>query len=184
MKTEDNAPSVPDLRTRAKRLLKLLRSDTDTTSAAAARFRRLRAFADLTVAEIVARRDRVQLKHALTVLAVEHGYASWPALKASVENPLTTPPGRAMYAPGMDVLLNRWFARYEEARESLRERGGYLLPFDRQFFICEAEGIRLLGLDPEDPAWRQIGWDWVEPRDRLAWHHLWRQREAVLRAER
>ncbi|MEM7357185.1 MAG: hypothetical protein AAF657_40600 [Acidobacteriota bacterium] len=175
--------SVPELRIRAKRLLKQLRSSAgEATQAAATRFQQLESFASQSVDEIVERRDRVQLKHALTVFAVEQGHASWSALKAAREAPASAPPGREMYAPAMDVLLNRWFARYEDARESLAERGGYLLPFDRQFFVCESEGIRVLGLDPEDPDWQRIGWDWVRPRNAQAWRRLRQRRDEVLRA--
>lgn len=70
-----------------------------------------------------------------------------------------------MYAAGFCGTLNRWFAGYDEARASLDEHGGFLLPFGRQFFVCEEEGIRALGLDPGDPDWVRIGRDWVNPAD-------------------
>ena len=85
-----------------------------------------------------------------------------------------------MYVPQMDAVLNRWFVSYEEARASLNEQGGYLLPYKRQFFITEEEGIRTLGLDPQDPDWANIGWDWVEPKSDEAWKRLKRKREATL----
>lgn len=87
-----------------------------------------------------------------------------------------------MYVPGHDALINRWFARYEQARASLTSQGGFLLPYASQFFICEAEGIRLLGLDPEDPDWRAIGWNWVAPTDRAAWLRLLEQRIRAAKA--
>jgi len=58
------------------------------------------------------------------------------------------------------------------SRASLDERGGFLFPYRRQYFICESEGIRALGLDPEDPDWERIGRDWVQPGDREAWARL------------
>ena len=85
----------------------------------------------------------------------------------------------SMYAPQMDAVLNRWFTSYGEARASLEERGGYLFPYRAQYFITE-EGVRELGLDPEDPNWERIGWDWVQPEDSEAWQTLKAQRERVL----
>jgi hypothetical protein len=77
-----------------------------------------------------------------------------------------------MYRPSMDAILNRWFARYEEARRSLEELGGYLFPYRNQYFVCDVEAVRELALDPADPDWERIGWDWVRPRDREAWQRL------------
>ncbi|HEX8161140.1 MAG TPA: hypothetical protein VF538_04670 [Pyrinomonadaceae bacterium] len=71
--------------------------------------------------------------------------------------------GSSMYVPQMDAVVNRWFTSYEEARASRESEGGYLLPYKSQFFVTEGEGIRELGLDPEDPDWALIGWDWVAP---------------------
>jgi hypothetical protein len=82
-----------------------------------------------------------------------------------------------MYVPRMDAVLNRWFTTYAEARSSLESEGGYLLPFKSQFFVTLREGIRELGLDPDDPDWALIGWDWVEPKDRDAWKGLKEKRE-------
>ena len=76
--------------------------------------------------------------------------------------------GPAMYVSSMDVIMNRWFTSYEEARASLEQEGGYLLPYRSQFFVTPSEGIRELGLDPDDPDWERIGWDWVRPRDEAA----------------
>jgi hypothetical protein len=88
-----------------------------------------------------------------------------------------------MHTRGFDALLNRWFATYDEARASLEREGGFLLPYGRQFFICEAEGIRLLGLDPADRDWERLGWDWVKPRDRDAWLRLREKRARALREQ-
>lgn len=80
--------------------------------------------------------------------------------------------GPAMYVSGMAAVLNRWFGRYDEARVCLENEGGYLLPFRNQFFVTTSEAIRELGLDPEDPDWERIGYDWVRPRDPDAWARL------------
>ena len=85
-----------------------------------------------------------------------------------------------MYVARMDAVLNRWFTTYEDARVSLEAEGGYLLPYKNQFFITLSEGIRELGLDPEDPYWRRIGFDWVRPKEREAWERLKEKRELSL----
>lgn len=188
METRQSPPAqVSEYRVQARRLLNQLRSDNEANAAtAAARFRLLRSFALKTVTQILATRADVRLKHALAVVALEHGYESWLALKAAADANKRAPaaatshPGREMYAPGMGFLLNRWFAHYADARASLTAQGGFLLPFDRQFFICEAEGIRVLGLDPDDPDWERIGRDWVQPKDEAAWQRLRAKRAQVL----
>ena len=77
-----------------------------------------------------------------------------------------------MYAPRMDIFLNRWFTDYDEARASLDQDGGFLLPYKDQYMITEAGGIRELGLDPDDPDLEKIGRDWVKPNDTEAWERL------------
>jgi hypothetical protein len=183
MQTKELTPDVPAYRLAARQLIKQLRADdSEVATAAAARFQQLRSFAAKTIQETLAARDQIRLKHALAVIAAEQGQPSWLALKAATETNAQAPhaaevkPGREMYARGLDVLLNRWFARYEDARASRAQQGGWLLPFDKQFFICEAEGIRVLGLDPDDPDWALIGWDWVQPQDRAAWLRLKQKR--------
>lgn len=187
MKTGEFPPTVLAYRMQARRLIKQLRSDEDEARlAAAVRFRQIRSFSAKTVEQILETGAEVRLKHALAVIAFEHGHTSWLALKEAAEtngqSTLAQPTahGREMYERGMGVLLNRWFANYEDARQSLEEQGGFLLPFDQQFFICEAEGIRVLGLNPDDPDWERIGWDWVKPSDAEAWARLKQKREQVL----
>ena len=50
----------------------------------------------------------------------------------------------AMYVPRMDALLNRWFTSYEQAYEVLEADGGYLLPYEDQFFVTVPDAIREL----------------------------------------
>lgn len=150
--------STPRLRALAQLLLKKLRAGD---RAAACRFLRLQSFADLTVEELLATPDRVRLKHALTLLAVERGQPSWTALKRAVD----ASTGVAMYTRRLSLYLNLWFATHDEARAALASEGGYLLPYRHHCFITSKEGIRELGLDPDDPDWARIGFDWVQPAD-------------------
>lgn len=173
MQTDTVLSSAAEYRIRARRLLKQLHDGSpDDALAAARRFQRLRSFAGRTAEAIAADRQRVKLKHALAVLADELGYGSWVELKKAAERATSPAAAMPMYERGHEWLLNRWFARYEEARASLEELGGYLFPYRSQFFLCEEEGVRLLGLDPADPDWERIGFDWVEPADRDAWRRL------------
>ena len=89
--------------------------------------------------------------------------------------------GSLWYQSSLDVFLNRWFSNYEEARKSLETHGGYLLPYKRHYFVCEADVIRALGLDPGDPEWEKIGRDGALPTDQQAYERLRQKREQVVR---
>lgn len=178
-------PALPEsldrCRARARRLHQdLSAADPVRSRAAAERFRRLRSFAALGADELIAARDRVQRKHALLVVALELGHESWDALRAAVERAAAAAPMPGMYTAAMAVYLNRWFADHAEARASLAERGGYLLPFRDQCFLTDADAVRLLGLDPDDPDWRRIGFDWVRPADAAAHGRLVARRRAAI----
>lgn len=82
-----------------------------------------------------------------------------------------------MHVPQMNTFLNRWFTSYQEARASLEQEGGFLLPFQGQYFITTGHAIRELGLDPEDADWALIGWDWVQPKNSEAFIRLLKKRE-------
>ena len=85
------------------------------------------------------------------------------------------------YQPGLDVFLNRWFSSYADARESLESGGGYLLPYKTHFFVCEADVIRALGLEPDDPDWERVGRDCARPADAQAYRRLSEKREKIVR---
>ena len=84
------------------------------------------------------------------------------------------------YQPDLDVFLNRWFANYEEARQALESGGGFLLPYRKHFFVCEADVIQALGLEPEDPDWEKIGRDGAQPKDQDAYQRLREKRAQVV----
>lgn len=189
MNTNTSQTRLYEYRVKARRLLKQLRSGGESeTAEAAARFRKLGRFEEKSVAHILDDLKDVQLKHALSVVALEQGYESWVALKRHEETKETPSVAQKqaraertlMYEKGLDVLLNRWFARYEDARKSLEKLGGFLFPYKHQFFVCEEEGIRILGLDPDDPDWERIDWDWSRPRDQDAWKRLEEKRSQAI----
>lgn len=86
-----------------------------------------------------------------------------------------------MYVTGMSVTLNHWFNSHAEARAWLDADGGYLLPYRHQYFVTTAEAIRELGLDPADPDWERIGYDWVKPLDTAARERLELKRRLAIR---
>jgi len=172
---DPSSESLSRARAAAKRLLLDFRgSDPERAHRAAVRLTRLRSFASESPTSLLAARSRVRLKHALAVVASEQGASSWLELKRGrVEMP-------TFHTPRMSTLLNRWFVEYHEARASRDELGGYLLPFRNQLVVTESEGIRELGLDPEDPDWAAIGFDLVQPGDRPAFERLCaKRREAI-----
>jgi hypothetical protein len=96
--------------------------------------------------------ELLKLKHALAVIAFEKGFQSWEALKLQI----------GLIKGG---FLNLWFRNYEEAKAYQRQSGGFLLPYKKQFFICNEDYIRGLGLNPEDPAWASIQFDGGKPEN-------------------
>ena len=84
------------------------------------------------------------------------------------------------YQPNLDVFLNRWFSNYEDARKSLESEGGFLLPYRRHFYVCEAGAISAMGLEPDDPDWERIGRDCARPADEEAYRRLREKRERVV----
>jgi hypothetical protein len=168
--------NLEEYKIKASILLKLLRSsDSQKALDAAIRFHRLPHLASLSSQEIVSRKDSVKLKHALTVIALENNHASWPELKRHLEKRDRVKANRAytsLYPKRCAGFLNEWYASYSTARSHLEQVGGYLLPYKNQFFICQGEYIKTLGLDPDDADWARIGWDWVKPAERDGWERL------------
>jgi hypothetical protein len=172
-----SALTLSECRIRASLLLKDLRCDDSSRALRAAeRFQVLPSFASTDPDGIVAQRDSVRLKHALAVIAAELGYATWTDCKRRFEVPAAQRLDTDKFFGARSCgFLNRWFARYDEARASLAAQGGYLLPYRHQFFICEWGFLETMGIDPNDPDWERIGRDWVRPHDPAARDRLERK---------
>jgi hypothetical protein len=135
---------------------------------AAMRLRVIAPFQGLAAAEVLERAAEVRRKHALSVVALERGYASWAELKQACEA------GR-VEAPILDlerlitgiggIHLSRWFSRYEDAAAELTSGGGYLLPYKTQFVVMDVDTIQTLGFDPRDPDWGRVGRDLARPAE-------------------
>jgi hypothetical protein len=147
--------TVEEYKIKASLLLKAIRANDPS---AAKRFKRLPEFADLSVGDIL--HQNIRRKHALLLIAIENGFASWLDLKMQVN-----------FIVG--GYLNSWFANYLEAKAHLDSTGGYLLPYKNQFFICNDDYMKQIGFDPDDPDWKLIGYNWVVPDDKRAWQRLY-----------
>ncbi len=150
--------SLTEAKIQASILLKSLRGSD--AAKAAKRFQRLPEFADISIEEIL--QKEIKRKHALLVIAIENGFKSWIDLKIQIN-----------FIVG--GYLNSWFANYGEAKSHLESAGGFLLPYKNQFFICNSNYIKQIGFDPDDPDWKIIGFDWVEPADQAAWQRLYKK---------
>jgi hypothetical protein len=168
---------LDEYKTQAVLLLKQLRSDdSQVSNKAAERFQQLPHLANISIIEIAAS-DQIKLKHALNVIALEHHHENWAEFKQQLERKENF---RAklkdrytlVYPQRCAFIMNGWHPNYESAKAELKEIGGYLFPYRNQFFICDTGYIRALGLEPDDPDWALIGWDWVQPTDKAAWERL------------
>ncbi|MCP5100505.1 MAG: hypothetical protein GY943_33565 [Chloroflexi bacterium] len=78
--------NLEEYKIKASILLKQLRSGVDGRSRpAAVRFQQVDYFAVMNVDQIMVQKDQVKRKHALTVIALEKGYATWAELKQKME---------------------------------------------------------------------------------------------------
>jgi hypothetical protein len=153
--------SVKECKIQASILLKSLHSnDIEQARQATKRFKRLPQFAEFTLDAII--HTDIKRKNALAVIALENGFKSWADLKCQLP-----------FIRG--GFLNQWFANYTDAKSYLQLNGGYLLPYKNQFFICDADYLSNLGLNPDDADWKLAGYDWVNPDNREAWQRLYRK---------
>jgi len=108
----------------------------------------------------------IPLKDALALIAQSAGYASWRELKSVYE-------ATELYSPQGSAYWHTWYASYSEARKHLEETpNNYLLPFQKQFFICDANYIASLGISTQDADLQNVGPNWVEPRNMAAMKRL------------
>lgn len=174
---------VKELKLRAKFLHRGL---TRGEPSAIERLRALPELRRLEDAAILGRSGELKRKHCLAVVARECGFPSWEhtlrALSGDVE---INDHGTLFY--GSSGVLNHWFTSYDEARaawlEMRRDGAAYLLAYKRDYFVTGASFVESLGLDPEDPDWEALGWDWVKPSDASARGRLFYKRLVALRRQ-
>jgi len=165
-KAVDHA-SIEEYKIQASILLKKLNSDNKTiVENAIKRFQCLPEFQKLSSKEI---KEAVKRKHSLAVIALEKGFSYWGDLKSHCQQ-LISETFVQDYAGG---FLNAWFANYKQAKAHQKKSGGFLLPYKKQFFICDADYINWLGLNAEDADWKAVDFDWVKPASQKAWQRLY-----------
>ncbi len=117
----------------------------------------------------------VRYKHCLSAVARELGFADYAHLLRVVDGD----PGEADFGTlpcgrGSGGYLNAWYRDYDEAREHRQASAGFLLAYRRHFVVVESPYIReIVGVDPRDPDWAAIGFDWARPADLTARRRLY-----------
>lgn len=157
--------SLDECKIQASILLKQLHLQNPQQLITLNRFRLLPIFATENALTII---KNVKRKHALAIIAIEYGFNSWSNLKTYFDKTILT---TFIMHSG---FLNQWFASYKEARAYLASNSttSFLLPYKHQFFVCEANCIESFGLNPNDPNWQLIGYNWIEPSNIAAWEQL------------
>jgi hypothetical protein len=108
------------------------------------------------------------LKDAFAVISKAAGYASWKEMKDSYdESDIFNP-------PKWSAQWKIWFASIEDARNNLKPEN-YLVPYRNQFFICDIDYLKSLGIELDDPNLKKIGNDWSIPKDLHSWEALKRK---------
>lgn len=105
------------------------------------------------------------LKDAYQLLAQTAGYQSWKEMKdatllADILNP-----------PRWSAIWKTWFSNYEEALALLGAKQ-FLLPYKKQYFICDGNYLAALGIQVNDPLVSLIGNNWVQPKNQAAFNRL------------
>ncbi len=121
-----------------------------------ATLRRFRKLADFDPT-CVRRRD------CLAVLAAEMGFLNWPEARRVLRGEPASNFGTLLCPKRCCGHLNLWYKTREEAAGMREQRGGFLLAFRHQFLVVDRYYIESLRLDPEDPDWEAIGFDWTRP---------------------
>ncbi|HEV2703652.1 MAG TPA: hypothetical protein VGV09_18650 [Steroidobacteraceae bacterium] len=109
------------------------------------------------------------LKDAFAIIARSSGFHSWRDMKATVDM------HECLRPRGSSALCSVWYGSYAEGRAHLFAHGGFLLPYQKQFFVCDANYLSNLGLHLDDPDLKAVGDDWVTPADQEAWSRLLRK---------
>ncbi len=140
---------------------------SDALSTLVARFRALREWQNLDDGSVANRLAVVAMSKCLDLLAIEAGHDGWAQYVAVLQGSQQDEEATELYHFGKSEFnLNVWCPSYEAARIYLEtHRGFFLLQYKGSFFLAQEGHIRGLGLDPVDPDWEKIGWDWVSPKD-------------------
>ncbi|MDG0816607.1 glyoxalase superfamily protein [Bdellovibrio svalbardensis] len=113
-----------------------------------------------------ANNKEIKLKEALNKIASLNGFTNWRDLKHKLEE--------------TELFLNRatgpstlhWYSTQEEARYFVKTHGGYIIPYQTDFFAGDDDYLASLGIDKNDADLKLVGQDWSEPNDAEAFKRL------------
>jgi len=153
--------------------------------AALARLKKLPQFRKAPPEDLRAAQFNIQHQDCLNVIAAEWGFPSWPEAKRVLSGEAIAPAnfGNLLCPPHCATHLNHWTVDYGQAAALRAERGAYLLAYRTQYFLVERFFIKDLGLDPDDPDWQEMGFDWAKPSNLEARTRLYSKLVAKLPRE-
>ena len=129
-------------------------------------------------------RDATTIKRrdCLNVIARELGFPDWGQAKLTIAGESASGDfGTLLYRGGGHI--NRWYVNYDEAVADREDCNGYLLAYKRDFLVVDRYFIESLSLDPDDPDWAAIGFNWVRPKSLAARTRLYDKLIATLPRE-
>lgn len=107
----------------------------------------------------------IQLKDALQIVAKAKGFDSWRDLNAKFEETDLFNPAH------WSAQWKVWYNTVDEARSHLKA-SEYLLPYHKQFFICDVHYINALGISLDDEDLLAVGNDWTIPKNKSAYERI------------
>ena len=129
--------------------------------------RELKTRAEILHRRMQAENPRSEIRRAdcLKKIAAELGFPTWLAARKAISGEGSVEDFGTLLYPRYGGFINLWFKTYEEAAAVREAKSGYLLAYRRQYLVVDAFYLEALGLDPADPDWAAMGFDWVRPRD-------------------
>ncbi len=173
--------AIEELRVRAKILHRSLNAAGEN---AIKRLRGLPQFRRSSAQELIRIATETKRQDCLAILAAELGFPNWPQAKMVLAGEGEAEDFGTLLCPARcGAHLSRWYKGYEEAAEVRGALGGYLLAYRHQYLVVDRFYIESLGLDPDDPDWEALGYDWVRPGDVAARTRLYSKLVASLPRE-
>jgi hypothetical protein len=109
--------------------------------------------------------SKFALKDAFAIISKAAGYNSWKEMKDSYDE-------SDIFNPhNWSAQWKTWFATIDEARHNLKP-DHYLIPYRKQFFVCDRDYLRALGISSNDEDLMKVGNDWSAPMDFKSWENL------------
>lgn len=103
------------------------------------------------------------------LIAAECGFRDWPhAAHVLSGDDVADDAGDLLRFTRHDHHVSGWYTRYDEAAAVREQTNGFPLAYRRQFIVADRQCIRALDLDPDDPDWAALGFDWACPRGQAA----------------